>query len=243
MKAGHASLRFDADTDALAAYVARLVVVDDLGLLTTTESRSRALVKKVRARLPKRYRVLRRHEYLFVWDTTRLSKAGRARLIVLTPLRFWSMGSLSKRFLVGQLDLRARDSRERVRVQVGHAPSGVQGGTASWRRNPEQNRVLAARRGFVAWGERIAAARGVVLAHMDANLDQRSPHWRGYLTHTLGAEAVWTGCLPPAGKGTHGSRVIDTAHVVGAPTRWPHLAETKRPEKVDHVAFVYNVDL
>lgn len=242
----HLSLRYDADQAAMARYVAEVATRHEAGILTTTESKSRRLTKLVRRELPRHYRAARRHEYIIVWDGRRFRSLWPARLVILTPVRYWMLGANRRLFRMARKNLRHRDTGRRVRVEAAHAPSGIQGGS-SWRKRAKPNRIQAAKRGFRSWGRKVESLlsrrpRAVQLLNMDANLDERRPAWRRYLDATLGARSVWHGHMPRHG-GTHGNRVIDVAHVVNVDVRSAWLTPVERPAGVDHRGFVYRVKL
>lgn len=240
-RAGVVSLRFDADPDDQASYCADLVEQHRLSAFTTTESRSRRLARAMRRRLPAGWRVLRRHEYLLCFDTAVWGKRSHAKLRTLSALTYGG-----RRFRMAEVELRHRATKLRARLQSAHAPRSIGGGHTRWRW-VERLRVRAAQRGWASWGEHNARLHRrrpdrVVLSHMDANLDQRSAHWRSYLAGELGAPSVYDRRRPT--RGTKGTRLIDTAHVFGAAVvGGPWVSGIPRPAGIDHAAMFYAVEL
>lgn len=238
---GVVSLRHDVAPALLANYCARVVCAHQLSAFTTTESRSRRLVRKLRRQLPEGWRVVRRHEYLLAWDTRVWGKRSRPKLRTLAGIVY----ARGRRFRMAELELRHRVAARRVRLQSAHAPASIGGGHTSWR-SSSPRRVRAAQAGWARWGRhnaRLARRRPdrVVVSHMDANLDQRSAHWRSYLADELGAPSVYAEHRPRAG--THGTRLIDTAHVAGARATDPVVSKVDRPRGLDHAALVYLLGL
>lgn len=245
LRGAHASLRYDADPHALAAYLEELVYRHRLQVLTTTESRSRMLVRALRVRLGPNYRVVRRHEYLHVWDRRALrGRSHWAHLLAASPIRYWMMGKLGRRFLVGTQRLRHRGTGRLCRFSTGHAPSGIEGRAGRWRVGALLGRIASARNGFDRWGRtarRWQRGRRVQVLSLDANLDQRLAPWRVYLDRELGGRSVWHEDRPELG--THGRRVIDDVRVLGARVTRSRVDSSPRPPGVDHRAVVWAIDL
>jgi hypothetical protein len=232
----HASGRYDAATSAVADYHARLVSDEQPHVLTATEAQQPGIVRATRQALGPQWRVRRRGEYLIAHHRDTLAPRG--------PVRQWLLTRIKVLPRHRQLDpaaatFRHKPTGKRVRVMVAHAPAGVQDGN-HW---SSDRRVRAHRSGMPRWGRRIerGARRAVQVAVMDANLDQRRVRWRQWLTHALRAPSMWERRVPETG--THGPRLIDTGHVLGAPVTDARIVATPRPLGVDHRAIAFTVRL
>lgn len=245
----HASLRFDADTGSVTDYLRRVVRYERPDVLTCTEAQQRHIVRDLRRTLGKNWRVTRKGEYLICWRRDTL--AG----IPTRPPRLWHLTHVAgfpewRQLRVGVRWLRHRHTGKRVRVMVGHCPAGVEFGDG-WRSGrvvPAGERAVTARaveasqRGLAAWGKRIhrRLGRGVVqVAVMDSNLDQHRAAWRAYLTGALHAPSIWARDVPK--RGSHGHRLIDTAHVAGATVSDPHVCNVAKPTCLDHTAIAFRL--
>ena len=238
----HASLKHDADRDAVAAWLAALVAGRRLHVLTCTEAQQPGIRRVLARRLGRAYRVRRRGEYLIVTHRRTLRAASVPRL--------WLLSTRAKNGLPGWRQVRVaadtyRVAGRRLRIMVGHMPAGVESGD-SWRADrPSAAAVTCAQEGYSRWGARIrrGARRGVVqVAALDANLDQRRDGWRRWVSTRLGP-SVWAGRVPD--RGTHGHRLIDTAHITGARVVAAGIpaANADRPRRLDHAAIAYVIEL
>lgn len=256
----HASGRYDVPPEKMADYLARLARHQDAHILTATECRSAKLTSAVKKKLGKRWKVARYHEYLICWRTDKAKGIWPGKTVTLCPKPYWMMGSRSRKFLIGTriLTLTGPGSEgRRLRVDVGHAPSGVDGGNGNFRAKALPGRVQSSNSGYTAWGKRIAAFAkkhpdAVQVATMDCNLDQHKTRWRSWLTTKMKARSIYAGAGTSGSKnvpsqGTHGKRLIDTAHVkenstVNVVDRWV-VTKVARPKGVDHrpITFILEV--
>lgn len=238
---GHWSLRFDADPDLVARALVKWIRAERLTLATTTESRSRALVRALRRRLPDDYSVVLRFEYLIIWHRPTYRSHWLAWLAVLDP-RSWAMLGGRRQFRVARKRFTHRATGTRVPVDVGHCPSGVDGGPGHWS-DAHHDRVVIATRGFDKWGRRSRRYQrrhphGALCLHMDSNLNQHAPAWRDFLNRRLAATSVYDLAGVPA-HGSHGPRLIDTAHVLGLLVGRAQVFLGPRPRKLDHRPITY----
>lgn len=238
---GHWSLRFDADPDQVADALVDLITREQLALLTTTESRNRGLLRALRDRLPDGYAAVRRFEYLIIWHRPTYRSSWLAALAVLDP-RGWPMLGGRRLFRVARKRFRHRATGTRTRAEVGHAPSGVDAGPGHWSPH-HHDRVTIANHGFDRWGRRSRRYQrrhrdGALFLHMDSNLNQHASAWRAYLTKRLGAASIYVLAGVPE-HGTHGDRLIDTAHVCGVRVGRAVVWLGKRPRKLDHRPVIY----
>lgn len=238
---GHASLRFDADPSAVATFLVDVITSHSLKLFTTTESRSRALVREIRRRLPDHYRVTRRGEFLIIWHRPTFRSSRLAWLATLDP-RSWPMLGGHRLFTSARIRFEHRPTSRRVRLEITHAPSGVDDGPGHWGTEfPERVRISQA--GLERSGRGVARFHGrhpdgVSIVHLDSNLNVARDIWRTWLDHTLNSPSVWTLAGVPFG-GTHGSRLIDDSHVLGIDVDRASIVTRARPPKLDHRPFVY----
>lgn len=237
----HWSLRFDAEPDLVARALVKLIRAEGLTLLTTTESRDRALVRALRRRLPAGYGVVLRFEYLIIWHRPTYRSHWLAALAVLDP-RSWPMLGGRRLFRVARKRFTHRETGTRMRAEVGHAPSGVDGGPGHFA-TAHHDRVVIANDGFARWGRRARRyqrrhPRGALCLHMDSNLNQHAEQWRAFLTKRLAAASVYDLAGVPA-HGSHGDRLIDTAHVVGLLVGHAVVYLGPRPHKLDHAPVTY----
>jgi hypothetical protein len=239
---GHHSLRFDADPETTAAFLVDVILSHNLKVYTTTESRSRRLVAALRRRLPAEYGVTRRFEYLVIWHCPSFRAHPLAVLAALDPRSFAMLGG-RRMFRVARKRLTHVETGRRVRVEVAHAPSGVAAGPGVWS-DEFPDRVRISKAGFARWGHRLDRYRrrhpdAVALAHMDSNLDQFRPQWRNLLTHMMGATPSIYDLAGVPETGTHGDRLIDTAHVAGVDVDRVGIVTRSRPPKLDHRPVIY----
>ena len=238
---GHASLRFDADPDPVAAFVVDVVTTHNLKLFTTTESRSRKLAAAIRRLLPHGYKVTRRGEFLIIRHDAAFRSSRVAWLATLDP-RTWPMLGGHRTFTSTRTRLVHRPTSRPVRLEVTHSPSGVDGGPGHW--DPEfPERVKIAEAGLSRIGRRVSRFHdrrpdGVSIVHLDSNLNVAREIWRQWLDHTLNSPSVWTLAGVPF-QGTHGSRLIDDAHILGADVDRAAVVTRSRPPKLDHRPFIY----
>lgn len=246
IRVGHQSLKWSAHPAVVAAYLLRLVTLEQLDLLTCTEGKGRA--KAVRKALGSDFRVISGGEFLIIYRRAALSRwlqwpLGRLRTVKGAD---WSNGphAGTRRFQVLFANLRPHGVRRRLRVMVTHAPSHVQTGLV-WRDLPD--RVRPYRRGIAQLGEWIARPEDDVLqlVCMDSNLEQHHAKWRVFLENNLDhLMSVWHEDQPRAG--TEGARLIDTAHTNAEVSgqRIVHDSdELDRPHIIDHKAIVFDVDV
>ena len=73
---------------------------------------------------------------------------------------------------------------------------------------------------------------------MDSNLNQHAPEWRAFLERRLHARSIYTLAGVPA-HGSHGTRLIDTAHVVGLEVGHAVVRIGPQPRKLDHRLVTY----
>lgn len=237
---GHWSLRFDADPVQVARALADLTMTHGLDLLTADEARSRKLMRELRKALPATHRASRTFEYLYVWDTRVYRSRWPARLQVLDP-RSWPMFGGHRKFRVARKRFTHRASSTRLRADVFHGPSGVDGGPNRWS-GDSPSRVKISQRGFRREGRSLRRyakrhPHGAAVIHADTNLNQFG--WRTWTERTLWAESVWTLAGFPT-RGTHGLlRLIDTAHVLGVDVDRAAVVVRQQPRKLDHRPIVY----
>lgn len=238
----HLSLRFDAQPEHVAGYVAEVIDTEDVDVVTCTESKGRA--RAVRKRLGKSWRVQSRGEYLVC---SRRAVLGRwhgwpARLRKAAGAGWHNRGGGDRAYAVLVSNLRHLCTGSRVRVMVAHTPSHVQVG-ARFRRLPA--RVNAWTKGLATWGRWIRHCarhhkRVVQVAAMDSNVENHLPHWRHLLEHELGLPSIWRHHRPKGG--THGHRLIDTAHT-NARVTGQRLCRVRQPHDIDHGGIVFRLHL
>lgn len=239
----HLSMFQGAPTADVADYVAAVIAHHTADIVTTTECRRKA--KAIRAKLGDGFAVASIGEHCIIWRRARFSRwpgtITRSRAAYAVP--WFTRGGSARTFRVLQRDLRDKATGHHIRVQTAHCPSHVEHGD-QWRTDTAQRRVTSAREGFRQWGKwvRTASRRKPGLVHvltMDANLDQRRDAWRTYLTDTLGLPSVWEDGRWP--YGTHGNRVIDTAHSNAPTSRARRTPVPPRKYGVDHWGIVFDV--
>lgn len=101
----------------------------------------------------------------------------------------------------------------KVFVSVCHLPSNVQNGS-KFNNNAQAAAWQSAVDGWhTYWNEKKKADKpdlGMIVA--DWNIDFHNGHWRGYVQDVFPSLFLgWAGNMPPDGKGTHGSRLIDAS--------------------------------
>lgn len=207
--------RYDVPAEVFVRHLAGLVLEHAPTAFAASECRNRRLVRLLRAQLGSDYVVRRRHEYLCGWRRDQLRARGPMRLWSVSGVRYWMLGRRQRLFLVAAQGFASRGSGRRWRLELGHAPSGVDGG-GRWRTGALPGRVEAAKQGWRAWGRR---GRRYLRRHpdrylvrmFDGNLHLGSARWDHYLAVMLDGATVWRR-RPPL-RGTHGGRVIDAGQV------------------------------
>lgn len=230
----HVSLRFNANYEGEAAYVAE--EAQGHNVLTCTEVYSARLVELIRDALGPDWKVYHRGEYLYGLLSREVSKQGR--LTVRRMTRVWSGADAWRDLWVARMPVKTSSSGRTV-VRVVHNASGVEQGadyararegTETWRK------VRVNSRGIRRVGRRIrldllVPGTKCSLAG-DLNTNQRDPRWRRRTARAVGLPSAWA--LRDVG-GTHPNdrphRGIDTIHAKGI-TRFYRGDEP--PEDVDH---------
>ena len=233
----HVSGKFSIDADVFGRHLRTLARRHNADVLTTTESKGKK--RAVRRHNPE-FRVAARGEYLVMWRKGALKSRTRARLRRITVTKWTRLFPSWRDTRLMTKGLKV-DRRHKLRISVGHLPAGVQDG-ATWKRGPVADKASAtSRTALRKWGRLLARGRYTQDACGDFNLDQRRNQWREYAEQQLGAPSIWTGRRTP--HGTHGSRLIDTAHVRGARITGAHVDVGALPAALDHRAIVYTYEV
>lgn len=232
---GHWSGKFNGSSAALADFIAELMA--DLDWLTTTESQRHGIAGVVRKRLGPDFRVQKCGEFMLISRRATCTPWGRQ------PLPRWAfvtkvLGLVGWRQMhVPRFALRVNGTP--VAIWPFHAPSAVQAEDGFRYDHPRI--VAASKAGFARLGRRMrhferSHPQAFQVTAGDSNYDQHREVWRDRLTAWLGAPSAWTGHLPRGGS--HGVRLIDTAHVVGLTITSAHVNRGK-PKGFDHDAVLF----
>lgn len=230
----HASGRFNANGKRFAAYLADLIELHGARVLTATECQGRGIARELRRLLGKGWTVEQRGEFIIAHS----AKNRRPATLQSLTGRHWR----DMRVMFKHVTINGR----KVRLMVTHAPAGVEYGDG-WRTGNKLNRqqVSRSKRGFAQWGAMVRRQWrrfGVVqIANGDFNLNQLIKAWREWCTSELGAPSVFA--VHRAKRGTHGPRLIDTGHVLGADVLDAGVSPLNPPKDADHRAIWFEVDL
>lgn len=229
VRAAHVSGHWSARARTNARHIAGVVEDLELDEFRGTEMQWPGTLRAVRKALPG-WAVSRRGEYLIGFREAAFEPVApmELRRLTSTPrIALWRQLWVAHRVAIHIA------SGRRYRAEVGHCPAGVESGDR-WKPGPQ---AVTARDGIAKWGRRgwrwhaVNPERRTLVRSLDSNLDQRRGVWLVWLTATLGGASIWPGRMPD--RGSHGFRLIDTAHVLGGDVEDAGVLADK-PKRYDH---------
>lgn len=191
----HLSLRYDADLEAQAAYVAR--EAKGHNLLTTTEVYDPELARLIRGKLGAAWTVRRAGEYLVA--VLHAEVVFDSELTVRRITRMWDGNDAWRDAYLASVRVRERASGRKHRVRVCHNASGVEAGgvyrragkgSDDWRK-VEVNRRAGRAIGARVRADRLRTPRVNQVVCGDFNTNQRNAEWRKRTRRQLGLPTIW----------------------------------------------------